>query len=147
MGRSQSARKRADLGLEAHPVLYDGQKGYGELEHSGLVVDRVRKDGPAATAGIQAGDVLLQFEQNSLFSLDDLRDLLAICPPGPEITLLYLRAGKMCKATVRLGSAKALPGESTFNWDYAGLAQLPLALERAARTGQNLLVGLSGSDT
>lgn len=147
MEKSQPVRTGGDLGLDAHPVLYDSQMGFEELEHCGLVVDRVRKDGPADTAGILAGDVLLQFEQNSLFSLDDLRDLLATCPPGSEITLLYLRAGKIYKATVRLGSAKALPGESTFNWDYAGLARLPLALERAARTGQNLLVGLSGSDT
>jgi len=147
MEKGQPARARADLGLEAHPLLYDGQPGFGELEHAGLVVDRVRKDGPAARAGIQAGDVLLQFEENSLFSLDDLRDLLATCPPGSKRTLLYLRAEQISKAAVRLGRADAPPGESTFNWDYAGLAQLPLALERAARTGQNLLVGLSGADT
>jgi S1-C subfamily serine protease len=147
MGKSQRVRARADLGLEAHPALYDGQLGFGELEHSGLVVDRVRKDGPAARAGIQAGDVLLQFEQNSLFSLDDLWDLVSTCPPGSERTLLYLRADKICKGTIRLGRADASPGESTFNWDYAGLAQLSLALERAVSTGQNLLVGLSGSDT
>ncbi len=37
--------------------------------------------------------------------------------------------------------------ESAFVWQYAGLGQLPLALEEARRTRKSVLVGLSGAET
>ena len=147
MSESWGPSPGADLGLEVHSMLSGSLKGYGEWRNLGLIVGRVRKDGPAARAAIQAGDILLQIDQNLLLSLDDLRDFLATSLPGAEATVFYFRAGNQQKVTVRLERPEDSADESTFPWDYAGLVQLTQALRYAKTGGKNTLVGLSGSDT
>ena len=144
---SQEPSAGADLGLEVHAVPSGGPKGYGEWGSLGLIVNHGRKDGPAARAGIRVGDILYRIERNFLFSRDDLRDFLTVRSPGSEAAVFYFRAGNQQTVAVKLGQAPGSADESTFRWNYAGLAQLPQALKRAETAGKNVLVGLSGSDT
>jgi Do/DeqQ family serine protease len=57
---------------------------------SGLLVRRVEPDGPAADAGIQAGDVIQQVDGQSVRSADDLRQMLA---KGDRPALVLVRRG------------------------------------------------------
>ena len=64
-----------------------------ELPDSGVVVQRVLS-GPAASAGIQPGDVLLRFAGKKVKNLKFLRELVATVPDGRSVPVLVLRNGR-----------------------------------------------------
>ena len=66
----------------------------------GVEVAGVSSDGPAAKAGLQAGDILVEIDGNSLKGDDDdssvgkLTGYMADVEPGQKVTVDYLRDGK-----------------------------------------------------
>jgi S1-C subfamily serine protease len=65
-----------------------------------MLVD-VMPDGPAATAGLRNGDVLLEFAGEKLSGVDDLHRLLTLERAGKDVPVRYLRAGEQGRKTVR----------------------------------------------
>lgn len=57
----------------------------------GIYVADVVQQGPAALAGIQPGDVITEFENNSIATMEELQEYLAAYPAGTEITITYER--------------------------------------------------------
>jgi len=104
--------------------------------------------GPAASAGVRAGDVLFAIGDVDLYSQDDLDDVLRVSRPGDEVVLALKRKGEpeVEKLEVVLG-AGAAQASGGIAWRYASLANLPRALEEGRKTGKNVLVGLSGAET
>ena len=68
----------------------------------GLYVFDVVKDGAAAAAGIQKGDVLTKVEGNIIYSSSDLQERVARLNPGDKLKLTYKRDGKERDVTVTL---------------------------------------------
>jgi len=68
----------------------------------GLTVTYVAPDGPAAKAGLQKSDVLVEFEKQLLVHPAQLRKLIQMHKEGDEVQLKYYRAGKKdtVKATI-----------------------------------------------
>jgi len=116
----------------------------------GRFVDQVEANGPAAEAGLQPGDVLLQLGDNDLYSADDVADFLAVSSPGDRIPVAFKRSGDVQarQTTVTLGELRKTeaPG-SGLRWTFAGLGQLPKALETARAKKKKVMVGLSGAET
>jgi S1-C subfamily serine protease len=115
---------------------------------NGQIVDEVTKDGPAAAAGIVAGDAILALDANRLYSNDDLQDFVRAAKPGQKVKVLLRRGESKQEETVEvvLGSAPA-PKEAHIEWTFAGPAQLDAALALAKKEGKKVLVGLSGAET
>ena len=109
----KAAREMARLGKEmAGEVvirIHDRQpkamlginlEGRGGRGADGVAVAGVSSDGPAEKAGLQAGDVLVEIDGNSLKGDDDessIRKLTAYMKdvePGQKVTVDYLRDGK-----------------------------------------------------
>ncbi|MFF0446030.1 S1C family serine protease [Streptomyces sp. NPDC004609] len=63
----------------------------------------VTPNGPAAKAGLKAGDVITQFNDKPIDSGPTLIGEIWNHKPGDQVTLTYDRAGKENKATVTLG--------------------------------------------
>jgi serine protease Do len=59
----------------------------------GLVVSGVRKDGPAAQAGIQSGDVVISAEESKVVRIRELLEIVRGKKPGAQLSLRLLRAG------------------------------------------------------
>jgi S1-C subfamily serine protease len=59
----------------------------------GLVVSGVRKDGPAAQAGIQSGDVVISTEESKVVRIRELLEIIRGKKPGEQLKLRLLRAG------------------------------------------------------
>jgi serine protease DegQ len=59
----------------------------------GVAVTQVYSGGPAEAAGLQPGDVLLQFDGSDIIDQADLRDREAAVSPGATIAVAGLRAG------------------------------------------------------
>ena len=116
----------------------------------GRVVEEVAGGSPADDAGLQPGDVLIQIDDNVLYSQDDLNDFLAVSSPGQEVGLVFKRKGsrKPQRADVRLaGEPSPETDAPRMRWQYASLGQLPQAMEAARTQKKKVLVGLSGAET
>ena len=74
----------------------------------GLVVTYVTPDSPAAKAGLEENDLLVEFERQPLVVPAQLRKLVQVRKEGDKVELAYYRGGKKQTVTVTLG--KAPPG-------------------------------------
>lgn len=68
---------------------------------SGVVVEQ--SSGPAATAGIQRGDVITEFNGTKVTSYEEYDALLQKCKPGETIKVTVFRNRRYYTATVTLG--------------------------------------------
>ncbi|WP_327125821.1 S1C family serine protease [Streptomyces sp. NBC_01727] len=66
----------------------------------------VSPDGPAAKAGLKAGDVITKFNETVIDSGPTLIGEIWTHKPGDKVTLTYKRDGKMSTAEVTLGERK-----------------------------------------
>jgi len=67
---------------------------------SGVLVESIEKDGPAAAAGLCAGDVILAFGGQAVAGIDDLHRQLTEERIGQPATVVILRVGRRRQVTV-----------------------------------------------
>jgi len=95
----------------------------GLKDGAGLLVTYVAKDSPAAKAGLQKNDVLLEMDGQSLVVPAQLQKLVQARKAGDKVTLKYLRNGKKDSATATLGKTATrvmmADGDNSFVW-HAG---------------------------
>ena len=143
---------RATLGIATSAPSEDTARDLGlqnKVRVQGRLIEEVEPGGPADRAGLRVGDVLFRLAANDLYSADDVADFLAVSSPGDVVSVDFKRSDAEARATtVTLGgeSAAAEPGPR-MRWQFAGLGQLPRALETARAEKKKVLVGLSGAET
>ena len=69
---------------------------------SGVLVTSVDADGPAAKAGIKAGDVILKLKSEAITDGDDLREALSESEGGSEVAITVQRDGRPVELKVTL---------------------------------------------
>jgi serine protease Do len=74
-------------------------------EERGILVSEVDDGGPAAKAGLQAGDVILKFNGNAVTESRGLRELVRKAEAGSEATLTVSREGRTMDLKVKLGGS------------------------------------------
>ncbi|WP_413815901.1 S1C family serine protease [Kitasatospora purpeofusca] len=89
---------RAALGITAR--TYFDQ----DYRPAGAVVVAVTAGGPAASAGLQPGDVITRIGDTPVDSLNSLTTALASLAPGSKVTVTYSRDGRSATAEVTLGT-------------------------------------------
>jgi C-terminal processing protease CtpA/Prc len=95
----------------------------------GLVVNYVATNSPAAKAGLQKNDVLVEFENQALVLPAQLRKLVQARKEGDTVKLVYYRAGKKETTTATLGKTSASFGLLGDEHSWGGdLKQLQLQL-------------------
>ena len=82
------------LGVTAAVLDDEAAKRGGLMPGLGLLVESVRIGSPAQRAGVQRGDLLLQFGKVPLAHPRDLHRALVKTPVDGEISVTILRAGK-----------------------------------------------------
>jgi len=95
--------RRARLGLGGQTTPLDARLAR-RLQREGataVLVSEVSPGGPAARAGIQAGDVVLSFADAKVFTVDDLHRLLAAEIAGREVEVTVIRAAEIRTLSVR----------------------------------------------
>lgn len=92
---------RAALGITAR-TSFDQQ-----FKPAGAVIVAVTAGGPAASAGMQAGDVITKIGDAAVDSLNALTTALASLTPGDKATVTYTRDGNSRTADVTLGTLES----------------------------------------
>ena len=75
---------------------------FGESD-KGVKFADVREGSPAAQAGLQAGDILIEFDGNEMRNLYDFTYALRGKSPGDEVPVVVLRDTQEVRAVVKLG--------------------------------------------
>jgi len=119
-----------------------------DVRQQGRLVQSLVADGPAARAGIEVEDVLLELDGVTLYSQDDVADILSVHAPDEVLSASVVRNATSEREEIELtlGTGAARSAHE-LRWQYASLAQLPAALERARAEKKKVLVGLSGAET
>jgi serine protease Do len=98
------------LGLEMTEVTDQEAKDLNLTPPGGVLVARVLPDGPAAKAGLQTNDVILQYDGHDVEGTVQFRRLVKETPPGRSVGITVLRAGHEQKLTVQVGNQSRYMG-------------------------------------
>jgi serine protease Do len=98
------AVKRAYLGIILQPIDKDLCEALGVEKQDGILVADVMKDSPAGKAGLQQGDIILQYNDKAVKNATKFRNDIALMSPGTQLKLRILRDKKPMTLNVLLGS-------------------------------------------
>jgi len=93
----------AYFGLATVPV--PGASSSQSSAPEGLFVQSVAPGGPAASAGLQPGDVITEIDGQAATSNIQLESLTLTKRPGDDVAVTYIRGGHTAKTTITLGAA------------------------------------------
>lgn len=92
------------LGLEMAEVTADKAKALKLTPVHGVLVSEVLPDGPAAKAGLQSNDLIVQYDGHEVEGTVQFRRLVRETPPGRTVGVTVLRAGQEEKLTIQVGN-------------------------------------------
>jgi serine protease Do len=145
--KDKGAVTRAWLGVQIQPVTAGIAESLGLKKAAGALVDSAQVDGPAAKAGIKAGDVITAVNGSAIKDSRDLAWKVSTLAPGSSAKLDVLRNGETKAITValdtmpnqRLASAGDQQSGPTRGIPHLGLSVAP-AGDVAGAGGQGVVV-------
>jgi serine protease Do len=100
---------RGWIGVQIQPVTAEIAENLGLKTTQGAMVAEPQSDGPAAKAGILAGDVITAVNGTAIKDARDLARQIGALAPGASVKLTVLRAGQDRSFTLSLGELPAQP--------------------------------------
>ena len=94
---------RGWLGVLIQEVDLELAESFGMKKPRGALVANVLEDGPAQSAGLKAGDVILSFNGIELNVASELPPLVGRVKPGSRVKVVVLRQGKPKTIKVKVG--------------------------------------------
>ncbi|WP_010584987.1 S1C family serine protease [Schlesneria paludicola] len=128
-GSSVDVKQMAFLGIvvePVHPAVVTHLKSVNSSEQ-GLIVTMVSADSPADHAGVKVHDIVLAYDDQKLFTPEQLVRLVASDRPGREVKLSLIHEGRPETLMVKLGERSVASIEALSN---GSLARSPI---RSAR--------------
>jgi serine protease Do len=98
---------RGYLGVQMRSLSPEVASRLGLKENEGILVAKVMKDGPAAKAGIEDGDVVTALDGKPIGMPSDLSFAVAKLTSGKHIALTVLRDGKSLTIDITIGQQPA----------------------------------------
>ncbi len=131
---------RGRIGVEIAPVMKDVAEAIGLGKAQGALVRNVEPDGPAAKAGVEAGDIIVKVDGKPVEKSGDLPRIIGGIKPGTKSTLQVFRRGSAKDISVTVGefppdrptqraaaepekTDKVLPSRSAFGMTVADLTE------------------------
>ncbi len=102
--RSQGHVTRGWLGVMIQEVTPELAEQFELDEPQGALVGRVMPDGPAAEAGIERGDVIVEFDGEAIESWNELPRVVAATPVDKKVRVTVLRDGRRKSLRVMVGT-------------------------------------------
>ena len=98
---------RGRIGVEIAPVTKDVAEAIGLGKPVGALVRNVEADGPAAKAGVEAGDIIVKVDGKPVEKSGDLPRIIGGIKPGTKATLGLFRRGTARDLVVTVGEVPA----------------------------------------
>jgi len=112
---------RGWLGVAIQDITDELASSFGVREREGVLVADVMKGGPAETAGLRAGDIVVEVNGVRVREVPDLQRRVAGLAPGERVRIVVVRDGARQPATVTIGempseepTVRAQAGEDGF---------------------------------
>jgi len=126
---------RGRLGVQIQGLTQDLAKSFGLNQPNGALVANVEKNSPAQKAGLETGDVILQYNDKPITDSSDLPVVVAKTKPGTEATLKVWRKGAERKIAITVGELEpektaAAPTNGTAPAGKLGLAVQDLTAQQ-----------------
>ena len=94
--------RRGWLGVSIDDMTPEIAASLGLKRPVGAIVTMVRANSPASDAGIEANDVVLEFNRRDITSVRDLTRAVADTPVGSRVPIVVLRDGRRLTLTVQI---------------------------------------------
>ena len=94
---------RGWLGVGIQKITPELATSFGLKEEKGALVSQVVKDGPADKAGIETGDVIVEFDGKMVADSNDLPRMVAPLPVGKTVPVKIMRGGNVVDREVKIG--------------------------------------------
>jgi serine protease Do len=114
---------RGWLGVTIQRLTPELAEQFSLEDTKGVLVGDVSDGGPAETAGIQRGDVIVEYDGKKIDDVTTLRNVVAETPPGKEVPMKLVREGKKQNVNVII-------------------SEMPSDLEQLAGMFDNVLQGI-----
>ncbi|WP_052046199.1 Do family serine endopeptidase [Candidatus Paracaedibacter symbiosus] len=105
--------KRGWLGVRIQNVSDDMAESYGLGKARGAIVASVTPKGPAVEAGIEPGDIILQFNGKDINEKNRLSRIVGETEVGKSVPVKLWRKGKEVNVTAKLGEFETSTDSST----------------------------------
>jgi S1-C subfamily serine protease len=93
------------LGMEMTEVTPEKAKELKVSPIRGVIVTEVLPDGPAAKAGLQKDDVVVQYDGQTVEGTVQLRRLVRETPPGRSVNVTVMRGGQEKRVSIQVGNS------------------------------------------
>lgn len=119
------------LGIGGVEVTSERVKALNLKEERGVEVSKVDEDGPAAKAGIKAGDVLLEFDGTPVLGTLQFQRMVGEIPPGRQVKITLWRNNAAQTVTATIGERKSMattivPDDGhTWSFDMPKMPRMP----------------------
>ena len=98
---------RASLGVGIVTVDTSVAAQYNLPVDHGVLIASVTSNGPAATAGLKTGDVIVQIDNTPVTDVQSMGDALLSKSPGDTVAVTINRGGQQMTVNVMLGELPA----------------------------------------
>ena len=88
--------------MQVRPVFQEDVEALGLKDRKGALVAAVSDESPASTAGMRAGDVIVEFNGKAVTRNDDLPQQVAATAPGTTVPVKVIREGKERTLSVKV---------------------------------------------
>jgi serine protease Do len=121
------------LGVFLQEISGDRAKALRLPEETGVEITRVDPNSPAATAGLMAGDVVLQYNGQRVEGIEQFSRMVRETPTGREVHLQIFRNGAAQNVTAKVGArpAAATPKPFTLQVPDGGFGKFDVLLRGA----------------
>ena len=93
----------AYMGVELYDLDEDLADYFGTEEDGGALILSIEGDSPADKAGLKAGDVIVEIDEEVIVCPDDVRELMSDFEEGDEVKIAVLRKNRKQQFKVELG--------------------------------------------
>lgn len=99
--------ERGQLGIEVQDIDAGMARDFGLKSSEGAIINQVIPNSPAAKAGVEPGDIIVQLNSKNIGSAVDVKNMVGDLRIGSEVHMTVLRAGRPRNITVVIGLSGA----------------------------------------
>ncbi len=114
--RDNGEVRRGLIGVNIQNVTPALREGLGLKSLNGALIASVGDDTPAEKAGLEEGDIVIEFKGEEVLDSNDLRNFVGLLQPGTRADVTYLREGRRRTTQITVAEAPSVETE-TINVD------------------------------